>query len=70
MTLKRSTLRLADARELRYIERGDPHSIPLIFLHGLADSCHTFDLLFACFPNKCTRSPIRSEGMTGSICRA
>lgn len=52
MTLKRSTLRLADARELRYIERGDPHSIPLIFLHGLADSCHTFDLLFACFPEQ------------------
>ncbi|MBU9673769.1 alpha/beta hydrolase [Planococcus sp. CP5-4] len=50
MPLKPAMLRLADTRELSYIERGDPQGIPLIFLHGLADSCHTFDLLFACFP--------------------
>ncbi|MDN5709335.1 MAG: alpha/beta hydrolase [Planococcus sp. (in: firmicutes)] len=52
MPLKPEMLRLADTRKLSYIERGDPQGIPLIFLHGLADSCHTFDLLFACFPKR------------------
>ncbi|WP_434401735.1 alpha/beta hydrolase [Planococcus sp. 11815] len=65
MPLKRATLRLADTRELCYIEHGDPHGIPLIFLHGLADSCHTFDLLFACFPEQLRTLAYTQRGHDG-----
>jgi non-heme chloroperoxidase len=33
-----------------YLEKGDPTGVPLILLHGIADSCHTFELLLPCLP--------------------
>ena len=65
MSLKPTALRLADTRELSYIERGDPYGTPLIFLHGLADSCHTFDLLFACFPEHLRTLAFTQRGHDG-----
>ncbi|MDE0582481.1 alpha/beta hydrolase [Planococcus sp. A6] len=65
MPLKPATLRLADSREIIYIEHGDPHGIPLIFLHGLADSCHTFDLLFTSFPEHLRTLAFTQRGHDG-----
>ena len=33
-------LRLADGRNLAFLDRGDPHGTPLIFMHGLVGSRH------------------------------
>ncbi|MGM0898550.1 MAG: alpha/beta fold hydrolase [Bacillota bacterium] len=65
MPLKPMTLRFPDTRELSYIERGDPLGTPLIFLHGLADSCRTFDLLFACFPEQLRTLAFTQRGHDG-----
>jgi len=35
---------------LPFLEQGDQQGVVVIFLHGLADSCHTFELLFHFLP--------------------
>jgi len=37
---------LATGIELHYVEQGNPHGKALIFLHGLSDSWHTWELSF------------------------
>jgi pimeloyl-ACP methyl ester carboxylesterase len=36
---------------LPYAEQGDPSGIPLLFLHAIADSWHTFELILAHLPD-------------------
>ncbi|MFD1862887.1 alpha/beta fold hydrolase [Planococcus chinensis] len=43
---------LPKGSEFFYIETGDPLGIPLILLHGLGDSCRTFEALFPHFPSR------------------
>lgn len=43
---------LPKGREFSFIETGDPLGIPLILLHGLGDSCRTFEALFPHFPGR------------------
>lgn len=50
MMMKLKKLLLPDNRELSYIEAGDPLGIPLILLHGLGDSCRTFEPLLQHIP--------------------
>jgi len=37
--------------ELPYAEQGDPSGVPVLLLHAIADSWHTFELLLAHLPN-------------------
>lgn len=52
-------------REFSYIEAGDPLGIPLIFLHGLGDSCRTFELLFQYFPDRIRAIAYTQRGHDG-----
>lgn len=65
MVLKLKKMLLPNNRELSYIETGDPLGIPLIFLHGLADSCRTFELLFQHFPGRIRAIAFTQRGHDG-----
>ena len=36
-------IKLATGVELAYVEQGDPAGVPVIFLHGITDSWHSFE---------------------------
>ncbi len=36
--------------ELPYVEQGDPSGVPLLLLHGFADSWHSFELVLPHLP--------------------
>ncbi|MBT2582857.1 alpha/beta hydrolase [Planococcus sp. ISL-109] len=65
MVLKLQKMLLPNNREFPYIETGDPLGIPLIFLHGLGDSCRTFELLFQHFPNRIRAIAFTQRGHDG-----
>lgn len=35
---------------LQYVQQGDPSGVPVLFLHGLSDSWHSFELVLPCLP--------------------
>lgn len=44
MVVEKSSL-VRDGISLKYIEAGDPKGMPLLLIHGIADSWHAFELL-------------------------
>lgn len=50
MKLVAKSVELANRVKLPYVELGDPLGIPLILLHGYADSWHTFKLVLHHLP--------------------
>lgn len=64
--LKLQKMLAPNNRELSYIEAGDPHGIPLILLHGLGDSCRTFELLLKQFPGRIRAIAFTQRGHDGT----
>jgi len=50
MKLVTKSVELPNRVKLPYVELGDPSGIPLILLHGYADSWHTFELVLQHLP--------------------
>lgn len=65
MEMKLKGIRLPDNREFSYIEAGDPLGIPLILLHGIGDSCRTFELLLRHFPGRIRALAFTQRGHDG-----
>ena len=65
MVLKLKKLLLPTHREISFIEVGDPLGIPLILLHGLGDTCRTFELLFPHFPGRIRAISFTQRGQDG-----
>lgn len=65
MVLKLKKLLVPNNREFSYIEAGDPLGIPLILLHGLGDSCRTFELLLQHFPGHIRAIAFTQRGHDG-----
>lgn len=51
MTLILKSVKLPGQVELPYVEQGDPSGIPVLLLHAIADSWHTFEPLLAHLPD-------------------
>lgn len=51
---------------LEYVEQGPPSGEPVIFLHGLGDSCHSFELVLAKLPPTVRAYSISQRGHGGS----
>jgi non-heme chloroperoxidase len=45
------TIELPNQVELPYVEQGDPSGVPLVLLHAIADSWHTFELVLPHLPD-------------------
>ncbi|HSI66105.1 MAG TPA: alpha/beta hydrolase, partial [Planococcus sp. (in: firmicutes)] len=65
MVLKLQKMLLPNNREFSYIETGDPLGIPLILLHGIADSCRTFERLLQYFPDRIRAIAFTQRGHDG-----
>lgn len=65
MTMKLKKMLLPDKRKLSYIETGDPLGIPIILLHGIADSCRTFELLLQHLPVRIRAIAFTQRGHDG-----
>ncbi len=50
MTYIVKTVELPDALSINFAEQGDPSPIPLLLLHGYADSWHSFELVLPHLP--------------------
>lgn len=50
MTPVIKSIELPNRVRLPYVEQGDPSGIPLLFLHGLSDSWHSFELVLPHLP--------------------
>ena len=66
MELKLKRIHLPDDRNFSYIETGDPLGIPLILLHGIGDSCQTFELLLRHFPDRIHAIAFTQRGHDGN----
>lgn len=44
------TIALATEVELEYVEQGNPSGVPVIFLHGITDSWHSYELVLPLLP--------------------
>jgi non-heme chloroperoxidase len=44
------SIQVSDRLTLRYVEQGDPSGTPLVLLHAVADSWHTFELVLPHLP--------------------
>ena len=49
--------------KLNYVEQGDPSGVPVLLLHGVTDSWHSFDLVLPHLPSPFTPSRSRKEAM-------
>ena len=65
MVLKLQRMLLPNNREFSYIEAGDPLGIPIILLHGLGDSCRTFERLFEHLPDRIRAIAFTQRGHDG-----
>lgn len=63
MTLKK--MQLPTHKKVSYIEVGEPLGIPIILLHGLGDSCRTFELLLQHFPERIRAIAYTQRGHDG-----
>ena len=43
LEITQKRLKLSTGVELAYVEQGDPAGVPVIFLHGITDSWHSFE---------------------------
>lgn len=50
MTARVESVTLANGVTLQYIEQGDPSGIPMLLLHGLTDSWHSFESVLPHLP--------------------
>ncbi len=53
---------LPDQVELPYAEQGDPSGVPVLFLHAIADSWHSFEPLLAHLPDNIHAFAITQRG--------
>ena len=53
------SVELSNQLKLPYVEQGDPSGVPVLFLHGYADSWRTFELVLPHLPG-----PIRTFALT------
>lgn len=65
MVLKLKKMTLPNNREFSYLEAGDPLGIPMILLHGLGDSCRSFEGLFEQFPSRIRAIAFTQRGHDG-----
>jgi pimeloyl-ACP methyl ester carboxylesterase len=56
------TVRLPNQVELPYAEQGDPSGVPVLLLHAIADSWHTFELLMVHLPDHIHAFAITQRG--------
>lgn len=50
MALEVKSVELPTGVKLQYVEQGDPSGVPVLLLHGLSDSWHSFELVFEHLP--------------------
>lgn len=65
MVLKLKKMLLSTNKKVSYLEAGDPLGIPVILLHGLGDSCRTFELLLRHFPENIRAIAYTQRGHDG-----
>lgn len=63
--MKLKKLALPNNREISFIEAGDPLGIPMILLHGLGDSCRSFEGLLEYFPSRIRAIAFTQRGHDG-----
>jgi non-heme chloroperoxidase len=56
------TITIASRIIVLYVERGDPSGIPVVFLHGLADSWRSFDSILSLLPGTIRAIAIMQRG--------
>ena len=49
-SLVSKTARLPNGLMLPYLDQGAPDALPVVLLHGITDSCHSFELVMAHLP--------------------
>ena len=50
MVVRAKSIDLPGRPTLSYVEQGDPAGVPIMLLHGVSDSCHSFAPLLPCLP--------------------
>jgi non-heme chloroperoxidase len=50
MTNEIRSVELSTGVELQYVEQGDPSAVPVLLLHGVSDSWHSFELVLPHLP--------------------
>jgi pimeloyl-ACP methyl ester carboxylesterase len=56
------SIELANGPRLDYIEQGDPAGVPVLFLHGVTDSWHSFDLVLPHLPKSIHAFAVSQRG--------
>lgn len=59
-------IELQERVTLHYVEQGDPGGIPVILLHGIGDSWHSFELILPYLPRNIHLYAITQRGHGGS----
>lgn len=60
--LRVKTFAIEDNKKLEYVEKGDPSGTPVIFLHGLTDSWHSFEKILPLLPESYHAFAITQRG--------
>ncbi len=55
---------LSNGLKLPYLDQGDPSGVPLILVHGYADSCRSFELLLPHLPKSIWAIALTQRGGT------
>jgi non-heme chloroperoxidase len=50
METTQKSVELPNRVKLSYVEQGDPSGVPVLFLHGVTDSWHSFELVLPHLP--------------------
>jgi pimeloyl-ACP methyl ester carboxylesterase len=66
MTSEYKLAELSNGVRLAYVEQGDPGGVPVVLLHGLSDSLHSFDLLRPLLPRAWRVFAVTLRGHGGS----
>lgn len=56
------SIQLSTGVRLEYVEQGDPSGVPVIFLHGLSDSWHSFETTLSFLPRNIHAFAITQRG--------
>jgi len=56
------TVELPTGVNLQYAERGDPSGVPILFLHGLSDSWHSYELVLEHLPESIRAFALTQRG--------
>jgi pimeloyl-ACP methyl ester carboxylesterase len=65
-TVNEKYIELQERVTLHYVEQGDPQGIPVILLHGIGDSWHSFELVLPYLPKNIHLYAITQRGHGGS----